>query len=90
MALNESRVQWMKEFVATFQDVGTAALNADKISKKSYDFACDQVARFNEWGSRMFLSEKQESWLKNIYEDMTDVPLPPKPPSKDLDDDIPF
>ena len=80
----------MKEFVSTFEEVGKTALDADKINKKSYDFACDQVARFKEWGTKMFLSEKQENWLKSILEDMASVPTTVDPTQQELDDDIPF
>ena len=91
MAISEQRKEWLEEFFQLFKELGAMARDSDRISKKSYDFACDQRDRFEQWGMRMFLSDKQYAWLVSIRDDMGTVPeTETRKQVRELDDDIPF
>lgn len=73
MPLSQEKVEWLEGFFTDFGSEGQAALEEKRISKKSYDFAYDQRSRFYQYRERMYLSEKQEAWLRSIADDMTQV-----------------
>lgn len=77
---------WQEE---KLNDIITAVkAREEELSGWEAGFFSDQVRRFEEYGSHIFLSEKQWGVLDRIYEKITGEPYGAR---VDLpDDDIPF
>lgn len=59
-------------------------INLDSLSGKDYDFAADMKKKHEQYGSRMFCSDKQLAWLKRLAAGEK------KPPRGADFDDVPF
>lgn len=84
MALSASRVSQLRDVLTN--------IDQSQLRDRELQFVKDQARRFEEYGSEMFLSDKQWSWLESIYEKQTGEKPTDKqsPGGRDLDDETPF
>lgn len=70
-----------------------------RMDERARGFVEDQIARFNQYGERMFCSPKQWAWLNSLYEQYVDrAGLPQARDDRtdtlgeddEMDDEIPF
>lgn len=70
MALSEETIAWLNDLFQLWEENGDAAQEKGSVSKKSADFIIEQKKRLDQYGDKMFLSEKQRLWLEDIRENL--------------------
>lgn len=84
MSLYPAKFEWLKVLLDDLQSV------RGQLYSRAQSFVDDQVKRADEYGERMFLSPKQEKWLKDLHAEFcpgSKLPNPEEPsPQGDYDD----
>ena len=91
MALTEGEVEWMRVLLENLE------AERKKLYPRAQSFVDDQIARFQQYESRMLVSPKQKQWLTDLHREFCpgcELPDPTEgakiSDKPDYDDDVPF
>jgi len=79
-----------KKLASVLEDLGKPEV-LGALKDNSANFVRDQIKRHKQWGSDMFISDKQMSWLQNLHEEFVGTEAAePKGIDEEMNDEMPF
>lgn len=79
-----------KKLSSLLEDLGKPGV-LRALNDKSKDFVQDQIRRHKQWGTDMFVSDKQMNWLQNLHEEFVGTEAPEeKGIDEQMNDEVPF